>query len=283
MTEVSLADQLVLAAWDGLDDISRQRLIDAVARRVAPTFRYVETRTCALGEQSRRIAIFAHNSTPFALVPGATAALGWDGAPLSIEPARRTTWASGAEEMWGVTSEFEDHVRDVMTASRAVAIPALLVELEPSPALDYIEDEALENEDLELHDALVAAVAVDGFRLPSSDEWEYLCRGGSAALFRWGDTWPDGEPFANDTTFDLHRFPNGFGLTMIDNPYQVECVLDEDVYCGGDGGSILCGGAPSPEAWTTFASAYRLPVSQVEDCLEELFEEAYARRVFEIP
>ena len=37
------------------------------------------------------------------------------------------------------------------------------------------------------HADLVGHLKNDGFRLLTSDEWEYLCGGGIATLFRWGD------------------------------------------------------------------------------------------------
>ncbi|WP_205527762.1 SUMF1/EgtB/PvdO family nonheme iron enzyme [Listeria costaricensis] len=35
---------------------------------------------------------------------------------------------------------------------------------------------------------LVQSVQSDGFDLPTEDEWEYLCGGGSRTLWRWGDS-----------------------------------------------------------------------------------------------
>jgi hypothetical protein len=40
------------------------------------------------------------------------------------------------------------------------------------------------------HDQIANKVASEGFRLCTSDEWEYACSGGARALFRWGDRFP---------------------------------------------------------------------------------------------
>ena len=115
---------------------------------------------------------------------------------------------------------------------------------------------------------LVAHLKNDGFRLLTSDEWEYLCGGGIATLFRWGDHAPcDRYPtdisreeiewrtewvrssgklerpvggFTSD--WDYHRLPNSLGLLIAQNPYQSELVNEPGVLRGGDGGCSICGG-----------------------------------------
>ena len=37
-----------------------------------------------------------------------------------------------------------------------------------------------------------AELQAEGFRLPTSDEWEYVCAACARTLFRWGDHCPAG-------------------------------------------------------------------------------------------
>ncbi len=41
------------------------------------------------------------------------------------------------------------------------------------------------------------------------------------------------------------------------DPYREEGAARRDVVCGGDGGSVVCGGAGSFLSWLTIATAYR--------------------------
>jgi len=132
------------------------------------------------------------------------------------------------------------------------------------------------------HATLTEQLRRNGFRFPTSDEWEYACGSGADTLFRWGDhvpcdryptdispaeaAWrrkwvlsggtlappPDGFP----NTWDLHRQPNAFGLTIAVNPYHSELVAEPGITRGGDGGCTICGGAGFFLGWLTLATAY---------------------------
>ena len=41
------------------------------------------------------------------------------------------------------------------------------------------------------------------------------------------------------------------------DPYRDERTSDPDVICGGDGGSMVCGGSGEFVEWFTIATAYR--------------------------
>ena len=109
----------------------------------------------------------------------------------------------------------------------------------------------------------VAAMQRAGFRLPTSDEWEHACGAGAPTLFRWGDHAPcDRYPpdasveEAEFRDFDQHRRANAFGLHIASDPYRSELTAEPDITRGGDGGSMICGGAGYFLGWLPLATAW---------------------------
>jgi hypothetical protein len=110
-----------------------------------------------------------------------------------------------------------------------------------------------------------ASIQRSGFRLPTEDEWEYLCGGGSRTLFRWGDSF--------DFDFQLRLFgveeeqddlekPNQFGLSIAYDPYKYEVLMDSEQFLkGGDGGGNLCGGCGLVMGYLPIATYFRDPYS----------------------
>lgn len=106
-------------------------------------------------------------------------------------------------------------------------------------------------------------VTADGFGLPTENEWEYLCGGGSRTLFRWGDSFdydmrlrhleaarPD------KTEYDL-ELPNQFGLEIAYDPYKYEVIDNDPCLKGGDGGCNLCGGLGMAMGYLPVATYFR--------------------------
>lgn len=122
-----------------------------------------------------------------------------------------------------------------------------------------------------------------GFRLPSSDQWEHACRAGSPTFWRWGDEcptdhYPAGDRAAEDAAWDLHRRPNAFGLRIAADPYQWEVVAEPGLKRGGDGGGAIHGGEGFFLGWLPLASAY---VDQVDPFHRDRpLPLAHARRLF---
>lgn len=91
------------------------------------------------------------------------------------------------------------------------------------------------------------------FSLPTEDEYEYLCNGGTRTFFRWGDSLEDElicmsyRGMASNNYPDEYKevlyIPNMFGLYIAYNSYIYE-VLESpnNIVKGGDGGCSLCGG-----------------------------------------
>jgi hypothetical protein len=129
-----------------------------------------------------------------------------------------------------------------------------------------------------VEDVVRDAVRTRGFLLLNHDGRENAARAGATTLFPWGDDWPPGEPYGSLTTFVRHKEPNALGLRLLSDPYDVELVEESDAVCGGDGGTAVCGGRPHPEAWYSFALAFRYPRSLWEEVVSEMYERAYVRR-----
>jgi hypothetical protein len=208
------------------------------------------------------------------LVPGGRVQLGWDGAPVELTPAERAHWSERAD----CTGSFEDFLALFLGPLRTVTLPPMLVERRALPIADLGIDAYVAN----VEDAVREAVRGGGFHLLTHDAWENAARAGTKGLFPWGDDWPPGEPYESLTTFAGHKEPNALGLHLLSNPYEVEIVEERDAVRGGDGGVALCGGRPHPEAWYSFALAFRYPRSLWEDVVAEMFEGACIRRALSL-
>jgi hypothetical protein len=237
-------DDLTLDGWLGLSDEAAERTAKAIARDVDGRLVGVELRV--FHGRDGRVAFFDRDGLRYALVPGGTVRVGYE-AGRFVPSARQVADFAEAAAAWDLAGTIETYVAGVTSPARTATLPARLVAVGSAEAYHLLEVD-------EDHASIVAALDARGLRLPTPDEWEYCCGAGVGTLFRWGDDYPEGEPYGD---VPLIQAPNFFGLVIGDDPYQAEFTAERDVFCGGDGGSALCGGSGPFLSWITVATAFR--------------------------
>ena len=248
---------------------------------------FVGIETCAAAE----LAMYEHPTGKFMLIPGGNVELGFDVARFTPSVGQRESYESMLEEYTGMPPIL-DYMRMFMTPIRQVTIAPLLAAVcyEPvSRRAVYSGDPLFPPPESwparsgfivfgdrsvhaqitygaipsSTHRQLTESYLADGFSLPTSDEWEYLCGAGVRTLFRWGDECPcdslPGGGNSYESTWEVYRRPNAFGLYIAGQVYHREIVSESGIERGGDGGSTICGGMPSFLSWLMLAPAYEGP------------------------
>ncbi|MGW6869822.1 hypothetical protein ACWGHM_03410 [Streptomyces sp. NPDC054904] len=233
---------LTFARWRSLDLASARRIAEETAALVDGKVARVDS-VEHLGGTLHRVRIERGGRT-FALIPGGRVRLGFD--PDSWRPtaAQLADYAGSVSAGFGFGPDLSAHLGHELSPVRTVALDTVLM--------------AVEDEDVsEVPDDIPAALAADGLRMPSADEWEHACGAGAGTLFRWGDECPLDEPSYGNGT--LRHEPNAFGLHIAYDSYGGELSSDRGAFHGGDGGAAACGGYGSLLEWLPLATACRNP------------------------
>lgn len=293
---------LKLKAWDAADEVARRSVAEKIVDALERQFELVGLTDCRLAAGYHQIARYCFRGRYFRLIPGADATLGRDcSGGFESEATLEAAWQTSQER---IGKTFREYLRTVMTPLRIVRIAPLLIEEKaeligrdpaspPEPVTDD-EQPSLEGANWSIEREVTLAecrrlVEQDGFRLLTSDEWEFACAAGARTLWRWGDMCPldcypeeaprGPEDFERSTShffrrhprteerirklramyrwnkFDLHVRPNAFGLAIAYNPGSWEACAQGELR-GGDGGNATGAAIGFVASWLTLASSF---------------------------
>jgi hypothetical protein len=248
---------LTRSLWDQFDAPTASEVARSVERCLPVGWEFFSVAPFAAGNQQRYVALFEYDERVFSLVPGGEATLGYDPAqPTSVPQELVREWLDNVRGLEGwEDATWEGYLSTVLSPLRTVHLGPYLIASHPrhkkcaTGAAERVE------------------LRRKGLSLPTADQWEYACSGGTRSLWYFGDSF-DGSP------------RNAFGLLIAYNTYILEALDTPGVYCGGDGGVRACSGACDLE--------YHVPLSSWHRCvqspeIEDTWHSTVYRPVFQIP
>ena len=260
----------VLPQWAELSSEDRDRFARAVPNAIGRGT-FLEISEVSQGDLTHAVARYDVDDREMVLVPGGEVTLGWERAPLD---SLQDTWqqvraqvdrphgiqvvlsaldGSKTEELPFPPKELHAWLDGKLSPHRTVTLAPYLIESAPAQVPWDDVESVEESDDETFHDEIYMLetwLRAGGARLATPDEWEHAASGGSRSLFRWGDYWPNDVDTYCVTEGEAFK-PNAFGLRMSIDPYWPEVVSDGGQMRGGDGGEMVCGGAPPFATWIT--------------------------------
>jgi formylglycine-generating enzyme required for sulfatase activity len=194
----------------------REVLARRLARELPAGFIFQAIRTFQLAESQHVVALYQRDHATFALIPGGVISLGYDSKqPWTPNADELQSWQSTSEE-YGIDRTIHEYISDVTLRTRRVELSPFLIETAASelgwapitaddPEVQNLLREFGSNRQVEVrrggvsirvrkdlngnivaerslpqtHANLAALLAAEGFRFPTSDEWEYACGSGA--------------------------------------------------------------------------------------------------------
>ncbi|MCH5204740.1 MAG: hypothetical protein J1F03_08315 [Oscillospiraceae bacterium] len=275
-------ERLIRAQFNGLSEPEKVEIMKSLAERYQMNFK--EISNFSRWEKSSATGIFEKDGADFVFVPGDAVTLGWASFSegLTADSAEELREVYEEFEFDGTYEEFlgsmltSPHTVEIMpmlaereprgiygdkipvddprvrpewreALTRAISGRETLTAFTVLDKVRFTRTGDIWKAEIYsdiTYAGLLENLAIDGYSLPTADEWAYLCGGGCQTLFPWGDGIIQGLRLQHfdKAPFTLYK-PNFFGIKIAFDPYKSELIhANSPMSMGGDGGVNICGG-----------------------------------------